>query len=220
MLPAALTVNVQLGAGAPPLLHSPLQIAPCPSSVVSVTVAPTAKLAVAVLPVETFSPGGFDVTLPPLPVLVSVIAADPVPHAAPQVSVPPHPSGVVPQVLFWAAHVVGTQDALAVTLRPALTVVFSVAEIVAATLACTAEVVAVKLAAFPPEGTVTDGGAVTALLLLASVTTAPFIPAGGFSVIVPVDDPPPTTVLGLIVNDVTETVGIPHCPATPAPPQV
>jgi len=32
-------------------------------------------------------------------------------------------------------------------------------------------VVAVKLAAYPPEGAVTDGGAVTALLLLTGVTT-------------------------------------------------
>jgi hypothetical protein len=206
MLPEALTENVQLTAAAPPLLHIPDQIAPCPLSVVSVTCAPVAKLADPELPLETLKPAGLDVTLPPLPVTVRVTVALELLHGEPQVKVPPQPSAVVPHVLPCAAQVVGVHTGDAVTFKGALTVVFRVAEIVAATLACTAEVPAVKLAEVAPEDTVIDAGTLTKLLLLARLTTAPVDGAGGLTVTVPIDEFPPVTVPGFIVRDVTESV--------------
>ena len=181
---------------------------------------PVAKLVDPEPPLETFKPAGLEVTLPPLPVTDTVMVAFELAQAEPQVSVPPHPSGAVPQVLPRAAQVVGAQVGLAVTFSGAVTVPFRVAEMVAATLACTEVVAALKLAVFAPEVSVIEAGTLTALLLLESVTTAPVEGAGGLIVIVPMDELPAVTVVGLMLSDVTVSTGEPHWLATPPPPQV
>ena len=98
-----------------------------------------------------------------------------------------------------------------VTFSTALTVLLSVAEMVAATVpVCTLVVVALKLAVLAPDGSETEAGTETTLLLLDKATTAPFIGAGGLMVMVPIELLPPTTVVGFSVNDVTESTGEPH----------
>jgi hypothetical protein len=128
-----------------------------------------AKLADAEPPLQTFKPAGLEVILPPLPATATVIVALEVAHAEPHVSVPPQPSGVVPQVLPCAAQVVGVRVALAVTFSGAVTVLLRVADTVAATLACTGVVLAVKLAVFAPDGKAIEVGTLTKLLLRARV---------------------------------------------------
>src|SRR5262245_8502411 len=99
----------------------------------SVIEVPVAKLAEEVVPVATFRPAGVEVTRsPPRPLAVSVsVAAAGAPHTlatppppqvwgavqTPQVSVPPQPSGMVPQFLPWAAQVVGVQAAEALAVQ-------------------------------------------------------------------------------------------------------
>ena len=97
-MPEPLALNVQDWVASPLLLHRPDQIAPCPSSVVSVIDVPLVKLADPELPLDTFKPAGLEVTLPPLPVATRVTVTLAV-HGPPQVSVPPHPSRMLPQVL-------------------------------------------------------------------------------------------------------------------------
>ena len=82
---------------------------------------------------------------------------------------------------------------------------FAVAVIVALVLVATALVVTVKLAEVAPDGTVTDAGTVAAALLLERVTTKPAVGAALVMVTVPVDETPPTTVVGL--SDSAATVG-------------
>src|SRR5437867_1540172 len=65
-------------------------------------------------------------------------------------------------------------------------------------------VVTVKLALVAPWGTVTLGGGVaTAELVVPSDTTAPPAGAAALKVTVPVEELPPTTLLGFSVRDVT-----------------
>jgi len=220
-VPDAPAVNVQLSAAAPLLLHRPDQIAPWPSSVVNVIDVPPANGAVCEFPLDTFMPDGDDVTLPPFPLAVTVMFTVEVVHALPQVRVPPQPSEIVPHVFPCAAQVVGTHCAVAVRFRVALAVVFNVAEIVAATVPdCTGVVVAVNDPTLPPDGIVMDAGTDANLLLLESATTAPPIGAGGVSVTVPVELAPPTSVVGFMVSDDTDTTGVPHMLAVPPPPHV
>src|SRR5437016_180173 len=134
---AAFRVKVQLGVLLPPLLHTPDQITDRPLVALRVTLVPTEKLAEPVVPTATFSPAGVERTLsPPRPVAVRVssavaaggggggggaptpqtFATPPPPQVCgavqtPQVSVPPQPSGMVPQFFPWAAQVVGVQGA-------------------------------------------------------------------------------------------------------------
>jgi hypothetical protein len=61
----------------------------------------------------------------------------------------------------------------------------------------------VKLAVVPFAAMVTDDGTCAIVLLLLSATVAPAEGAGPFSVTVPVDVPPPITVLGLRIKDVS-----------------
>jgi hypothetical protein len=69
-------------------------------------------------------------------------------------------------------------------------------------------VVTVKLALDCPACTVTlDGTCATAVLLLESVICAPPEGAGPLNVTVPVEDWPPTTVVGFSVSEVRVTVG-------------
>jgi hypothetical protein len=72
-------------------------------------------------------------------------------------------------------------------------------------LLATGLVVMVKLAVVAPAATVTDAGTWAAAgLLLESVTTAPPAGAAPFNVTVPVEEPPPSTDVGLRVRDVRE----------------
>src|SRR5882672_12812841 len=71
--------------------------------------------------------------------------------------------------------------------------------------AATAPVVTLNVALVAPAATVTLAGTVAAGLLLESVTCAPPADAGPFSVTVPVEEPPPVTLVGLTVSD--ETAG-------------
>src|SRR6059058_4157131 len=115
----------------PPLLHTPDQITERPLVALRVMLVPTAKLAEPVVPTGTFSPAGVERTLSPArPVAVRVssavagagaptpqtFATPPPPQVCgavqtPHVSVPPQPSGIVPQFFPWAAQVVGVQGA-------------------------------------------------------------------------------------------------------------
>src|SRR5437667_3000543 len=129
--PAAFRMKVQVGVLAPPLLHTPDQITDRPLVTRRVMLVPTGKVAEAVDPTGTLSPAGVEETVSPArPVAVSVstavagagaptpqtFATPPPPQVCgavqtPQVSVPPQPSGIVPQFFPWAAHVVGVQGA-------------------------------------------------------------------------------------------------------------
>ena len=143
------------------------------------------------------------------------------PHGLPQVNVPPQPSGIVPHVFAWAGQVVGTHEGAAATFNVALAVPLYLAEIVATTdPACSAVVVAVNVATSLPDGMTIEAGTETKLLSLDRATVAPPKGAGGFNVMVPVELPPPTTLVGFIVTDATAGVGVPHWPGTPLPPQV
>jgi hypothetical protein len=186
-------------------------MAPCPSSVVSTTDVPVLNVAEAVLPLETFSPAGLDVTLPPLPVAVTVTVAGELAQAAPQVSVPPQPSEIVPQVLFCAAHEVGVHVPDGVTFKIPLTVAPPEALMTAETEPlANAVVVAVKSTKVCPESTVTLAGTCTSELLLVRETGKPLAGAGWLRLTVPVEDAPLVTVDGLNVNDETATAVVPH----------
>src|SRR5437773_3923836 len=122
----------------PPLLHTPDQITERPLVALRVMLVPTAKLAEPVVPTGTFSPAGVERTLSPArPVAVRVssavagagaptpqtFATPPPPQVCgavqtPHVSVPPHPSGIVPQFNPFAAQVVGVQGAGALATTP------------------------------------------------------------------------------------------------------
>jgi hypothetical protein len=74
-------------------------------------------------------------------------------------------------------------------------------EIVAFLVFVTALVVTVKVAVVEPARTVTLGGTVANVRLLASVTTTPADGAEPFNVTVPIDEIPPFTVVGLRLRD-------------------
>jgi hypothetical protein len=81
--------------------------------------------------------------------------------------------------------------------------------IVAEVLLATAKVVIVNVADVLPEGTATEVGTVAAaVLLLCRATLTPPVGAGPVRVTVPVEDPPPLTLVGLTVTDVRLTGGV------------
>jgi hypothetical protein len=86
------------------------------------------------------------------------------------------------------------------------------AEMGTVTFADTCLVFAVNVAEFTPAGTVSVGGTrITAVLPLASVTTAPPAGAGPLRVTVPCEAVPPLTVVGMSTSEARETVVLPVC---------
>jgi hypothetical protein len=74
-------------------------------------------------------------------------------------------------------------------------------EMLTGVLAATELVVTGKVAVVVPAATVTLGGTCAAILSLAKVTTAPPVGATALSVIVPVDELPPSTLVGFNVSE-------------------
>jgi len=222
----------------PPLEQPPDQIASRPLVTLNVITVPVVKLALPVVPTLTLRPTGLERTVSPVrPVAVTVnwavgagagvraqtFAIPPPPQTCgavhvPQTSVPPQPSEIVPQFLPCAAHVVGVQATAGFTVRTAVFVTPSEAEIVVRVETLTAEVATVKLALVAPAGTVTLAGTLAAAPPLASVATAPPAGAAEVRVTVPVEKLPPTTVVGFKASE--ERVARLHTLATPPPPQV
>jgi hypothetical protein len=105
--------------------------------------------------------------------------------------------------------------------RAAVAVPPSCPVIVAEVVACTEEVVTVKLAVVCPPATSTLCGTVAVVVLLDRNTAAPPDGAAIFSETVPVEELPPVTEPGSIVNDETESVAaVPQKPGVPPPPQI
>jgi len=117
----------------------------------------------------------------------------------PQTNVPPHPSGILPQFLPWAAHVVGTQLAgVTVSVSPADRAP-SVAVITTVVLAATGRVVTVSTATLLPGTIVTLGGSdATASLLEVRLTVGPPALDRLLSQMVALELFPPVTACGLI----------------------
>ena len=171
---AALMVTVQLLVLAPPLEHPPDQMASRPLLTVSVTDVPVVKLALPVVPTVTLSPAGADeMNSPDRPVAVTVstavvagaglrpqtLATPAPPHVwgavqDPQISVPPQPSEIVPQLpvgQVFGMQVCGTQTLfvhVALTAQvPQLSVPPQPSGIVPQFFPCAAHVVGVQ----PPD---------------------------------------------------------------------
>jgi len=128
---------------------------------------------------------------------------------------------IVPQFFPWAVQVVGVHTVPGFTVRTAVTVPASDAEMVRKVETWTAEVVTAKVAAVWPCGMTTLDGTLAAAPLLERNTAAP--PGGDamFNVTVPVEELPPATEVGFSDRPDTDTIGaIAHSPGTPAPPQV
>src|SRR2546427_8476772 len=122
----------------------------------------------------------------------------------PQTSEPPQPSRIVPQVLPWAAHVVGVRAAtdgvtVNVAAGPTPPTVGMMSDWAAKPMPT--GVVVVKVALVAPAGTVTLAGTLATAPVLASVTTAPPPGAAAVKVTVPVEGLPPTTLVGFKVRD-------------------
>ena len=133
--------------------------------------------------------------------LESVTTEPPDGAAAPKVTVPVAelPPGTLPSNNIWLSNVNNVMSAFTVTpLKTAETLTFVVA--------VTALVLTVKLALVVPAGTVTLTGALAAFELSESVTTAPPAGAAALKVTVPVEEFPPTTLVGL--RDSAEIVGV------------
>ena len=88
-------------------------------------------------------------------------------------------------------------------------------------VACTLEVVAVKLAFVCPRARRRLAGTEAALLLLDKNTPAPPDGAAMLSETVPTEEDPPVTDVGLSVKlETVRLASVPHTPGVPPPPQV
>ena len=232
-------VRLQVLVFCPPLEQLPDQIASRLLLTLNVTSVPVAKLAVPVLPTETCSPAGLEETFSPdRPVAVTVrgtvevvpppqtFGTPPPPQVCglvqlPHVNDPAHPFEIVPQFFPWAAHVVGVHAPAGLIVSDAVTVPEYCAVMVADVVACTADVMAVKLAFVCPPATTTLEGTEAALLLLDRNTPAPPEGAGMFKETVPMEEEPPVTAVGLNVKfEIVGVAAVPHTPGVPPPPHV
>src|SRR5262249_34388456 len=188
-------VKLQVFTLTPPLEQPPDQMASRPLVTLNVITVPVVKLALPVVPTLTLRPTGLERTVSPVrPVAVRVssavdtvltphtLATLPPPHVcgavhAPHVSVPRQPSEMGRQFFPCAGRVVGVQAAAGFTVRTAVFVTPSVAEIVVSVETLTGGVVPVKWALVAPAATVTLAGTLAAAPPLASVAPAP--PARG-----------------------------------------
>src|ERR1051325_4579828 len=232
-------VRLQVLVFCPPLEQLPDQIASRPLVTLNVTSVPVAKLAVPELPTDTCRPAGLDETFSPeRPVALTVrgtvevvpppqmLGTPPPPQLwglvqLPHIKEAPQPLEMVPQFFPWAAQVVGMHAPAGLIVSAAVAVPEYCAVIVAEVVACTADVVAVKLAFVCPPATTTLEGTVAALLLLDKNTPAPPDGAGMLKETVPTEEEPPATAVGLNVK--LETIGVaavPHTPGVPPPPHV
>jgi hypothetical protein len=153
----------------PPLEHAPDQIASRPFDTLNVILVPPAEDADPVLPTLTLIPAGLDVTRTPL-----------------------RPVAVTLRVNVVDGGGTGVTMSEAVRARFALCAV-----IVTEVDAETGVVEAVKAVEVAPAATVTLPGTFAAALLLASDTIMPPAGAALVNLTVPVDDAPPTTLVGL-----------------------
>src|SRR2546426_82296 len=244
---AALMVTVQLFTLAPPLEHPPDQMASRPLLTVSVTDVPVVKLALPLVPTLTLSPVGVDeIDSPARPVAVTVstavdagagvrpqtLAMPPPPHVwgavqDPQTSEPPQPSRIVPQVLPWAAHVVGVHaatDGVTVNVAARLTPPNVAMMSDWAAKPMTTGVVTVKVALVAPAGTVKEPeqagvpvhpanvatwtlDRLPGLTLTDTVELASVACTTRLRVTVAVSDPPPITAPGVRVRDWSWSTG-------------
>ena len=133
--------------------------------------------------------------------LESVTAAPPLGAGLASVTVPC--VGLPPVKLMWASVREASAGGAEATVRVAVRVVpLREAEIVTAVETPTVKVLTVKVALAAPAGTVTPAGTVaTAVLLLDSVTTMPPAGAAPLSATVPCEGLPPSTLVGLSVNE-------------------
>jgi hypothetical protein len=81
----------------------------------------------------------------------------------------------------------------------------AIAFIVARVCVLTAVVCTLNVAVELPAGTVIDDGGVAEIELLDRITARPFVPAIPFSVIVPLEKPPPKSAAGLIEIELSAT---------------
>lgn len=94
------------------------------------------------------------------------------------------------------------------------------AVIVADVTVATADVAIVNVADEEPAATVTVGGVIALALLEVNVTTVPLFGAGAFSVTVPVEDLPPTRLVGETVRPFSPNGSIVSAALADAPPDV
>src|ERR1700691_3204776 len=167
-------------------------IAAIVTAVVAVTLTVLTVNVPLVAPAATVTLGGTVATAVLL--LVSVITAPPVGAGPASVIVP---CGLLPPNTLLGLS--AREDSRGATVRFAVWFTpLYVAVIVATEVVATPAVLIAKVPLVAPAGTVTLGGTVaTAVLLLASVISAPPVGAGPANVIVPVELPPPKTLFGL-----------------------
>jgi hypothetical protein len=171
------SVNVHVFVLSPPLEQAPDQIASRSFVTLKVIDVPVLNGADPVLPTVTLIPAGLDITRSPLrPVAVTDNVAVP-------------PGG-------------GAEFTVRVVVRVTPP---NAAEIVAVVVAVTVVVVTVKVLLVEPAGTVTLAGVDAADESADSETVAPPLGAAALRVTVPVEEPPPVTLVGL--SDTAERVG-------------
>jgi hypothetical protein len=165
---------------------------------------PTLKLAV-VAPAATVTLAG---TTPAELLLDNVITTPPLGAGSLIVTVPMDP--VPPSTVLGLRTIEVRATEAGVTVNTAVWLDPYVPVMVTFVLAGTVLVLTEKVALIDPAATVTLAGTCAdAVLLLESVTVAPFVGAGPLRVTVAIAPDPPTTLVGLTESDVTTIAGPP-----------